>query len=145
MAWLGSSLDGRWMESPHEASTALSAFEHSFANGLLLAATQCQADERPVLLVGFDVQVVGALGSVTRSEGLLAVALVLSPVLDGARCAFEASLVPRGDGDAGPPLHSPAAQALAVDPANPNHIVAAAGGAFLSSRDGGQTWAPPSL
>lgn len=67
----------------HEASTALSAFDHSFANGLLAAAAQCAADARPVLLVAYDVAVVGALASVTRSEGLLALALVLSPQRSG--------------------------------------------------------------
>lgn len=38
-----------------------------------------------------------------------------------------------------------AAPILAVDPADPNHVVAAdAAGAMLSSRDGGATWAAPS-
>jgi hypothetical protein len=98
----------------HEASTALTAFEHSFANGLLLAATQCLADERPVLLVGFDVPVAGALRSVTRSEGLLAVALVLSTDMSGQRIAsFDAALVPRTEGSAAPAPSSPAAQSLA--------------------------------
>jgi Beta-ketoacyl synthase, N-terminal domain len=62
-----------------QASTALTAFEHSFAAGLLEAATQCAADEGPVLLVGYDIEARGALKSVTRSRGLLAAALVLSP------------------------------------------------------------------
>lgn len=62
-----------------QASTALTAFEHSFAAGLLEAATQCAADDRAVLLVGYDVEARGALRSVTRSRGLLAAALVLSP------------------------------------------------------------------
>ncbi len=98
----------------HEASTALTAFEHSFANGLLTAAAQCLADERPVLLVGFDVPVAGALRSVTRSEGLLAVALVLSPNMSGQRIAsFDATLLPRAPGTAAPALVSAAAQALA--------------------------------
>lgn len=98
----------------HEASTALTAFEHSFANGLLLAATQCLADDRPVLLVGFDVPAAGALRSVTRSEGLLAVALVISPYMSGQRiAAFDAALVPRTEGSAAPEPSSPAAQALA--------------------------------
>ena len=39
-----------------------------------------------------------------------------------------------------------AAPILAVDPADPNHVVAADdGGAILSSRDGGVTWAAPSV
>ena len=97
----------------HEASTALTAFEHSFANGLLLAATQCLADDRPVLLVGFDVPAAGALRSVTRSEGLLAVALVLSPDMSGHRlAAFDATLAPRAEGSPAPAPSSPAAQSL---------------------------------
>ena len=98
----------------HEASTALTAYEHSFANGLLTAAAQCLADERPVLLVGFDVPVAGALRSVTRSAGLMAVALVLSPEVSGqAEAVFDAALQPRADGSPAPALESPAAQALA--------------------------------
>lgn len=98
----------------HEASTALTAFEHSFANGLLTAAAQSLADERPVLLVGFDVPVAGALRSVTRSEGLLAVALVLSPDMSGQHsAAFDAVLQPREPASAAPAPRSPAAQALA--------------------------------
>lgn len=62
-----------------EASNAVSAFEHSFASGLLEAAVQCAADETPVLLVGYDTPTVGALTSATDSRGLLAVALVLAP------------------------------------------------------------------
>jgi hypothetical protein len=98
----------------HEASTALTAFEHSFANGLLMAATQCLVDQRPVLLVGFDVAVCGALRSVTRSEGLLAVALVISNDM-GGRClaAFEAGLQPRDPALAPPALQSVAARQLA--------------------------------
>ncbi|MGZ5893550.1 MAG: beta-ketoacyl synthase chain length factor, partial [Caldimonas sp.] len=42
------------------ASTALTAFDASFAAGLLEAATQCIADDRAVLLVACDVQAVGA-------------------------------------------------------------------------------------
>lgn len=60
-------------------STALSGFGRSFAVGLLEAASICAADDRPVLLVGFDTEARGALLSVNRSRGLLGVALVLSP------------------------------------------------------------------
>jgi len=62
-----------------ETSTALSAFDASFAAGLLEAATQCSADDRAVLLVAFDVEASGALASVVASDGLLACALVLAP------------------------------------------------------------------
>lgn len=95
------------------ASTALTAFDASFAAGLLEAATQCVADERAVLLVAYDVQAVGPIATVTKSEGLLAAALVLAPAHsnDPDRLNFQASLI------AGPsavaPLHSSAAHALA--------------------------------
>ena len=61
------------------ASTAVSAFEHSFAAGLLEAATQAVVEDRAVLLVGYDIEARGALATTTASRGLLAVALVLAP------------------------------------------------------------------
>ena len=62
-----------------QASTALSAFRSSFAVGCLEAAMQCVADDRAVLLVGYDTAAGGALADSTQSEGTLAMALVLSP------------------------------------------------------------------
>ena len=62
-----------------QASTAVSAFECSFAAGLLEALTQCAADARPVLLVGYDIAACGALASTNDSRGLLAAALVIAP------------------------------------------------------------------
>ncbi len=96
----------------HEASTALSAFDASFGAGLLEAAIQCQADERPVLLVAFDVAATGALASVTESTGLLACALVLAP-REGARtvASFDWSLA-GGTGRAAP-IRSKAARSVA--------------------------------
>ena len=96
----------------HQASTALTAFEWSFANGLLAAATQCQADEQAVLLVGYDIEAVGALASVTRSSGLLAMALVLSPVATGRSLARLGWALAPGGG-AATPLRHDAARALA--------------------------------
>jgi hypothetical protein len=96
------------------ASSALTAFDTSFAAGLLEAATQCAADDRAVLLVAFDVPATGALASVTASEGLLAAALVIAPVVPGALSRgprFRAALV-SGIRPA-PPLRSVAARALA--------------------------------
>jgi beta-ketoacyl synthase-like protein len=61
------------------ASNAISAYGNSFAAGLLEAAVQCAADQEAVLLVGYDIAAVGALASVTRSEGLLAAGMVLAP------------------------------------------------------------------
>ncbi len=96
----------------HAPSTALSAFTHSFAAGWLEAAGQCQADQRPVLLVGYDTAACGALASVNRSVGLLGVALVLSPQRSAhSRWAAQWSLCA---GAAVPmPLHDWALQALA--------------------------------
>ncbi|HEY4958358.1 MAG TPA: beta-ketoacyl synthase chain length factor, partial [Caldimonas sp.] len=95
-----------------EASTALSAFDASFAAGLLEAAVQCQADARAVLLVAFDVEAIGALASVTASEGLLACALVLAPrPSEKTVAAFDWSLA---SGPVAPaPLRSAAARTLA--------------------------------
>jgi hypothetical protein len=96
------------------ASTAVSAFDCSFAAGLLEAASQVAADDRAVLLVGYDVAACGALASTTASRGLLAVALVLAP-RPGARtlASLDVSLV------SGParcvPLRSEAAQSLAAN------------------------------
>ncbi|MDH6168732.1 hypothetical protein M2282_003896 [Variovorax boronicumulans] len=61
------------------ASNSVSAFEYSFATGLLEAAVQCAADHSPVLVVGYDTPTVGPLTSVTDSRGLLAVAMVIAP------------------------------------------------------------------
>ena len=94
-----------------EASTALTAFDASFAAGLLEAATQCASDGRPVLLVAFDVEAAGALASVTASRGLVAGAIVLSAEPgDRSLAAFDWSLVP---GPTSPPaLRSEAARSL---------------------------------
>ena len=72
---------GYWTIGTHcmQASTALTAYESTFAAGLVEAASQCAADAQAVLLAGFDIAAVGALRSVVASSGLLAVALVLAP------------------------------------------------------------------
>jgi Beta-ketoacyl synthase, N-terminal domain len=96
----------------HAPSTALAAFDHSFASGLLEAASQAAASGAPVLLVGFDTEAAGPLASVNRSRGLLGVALVLSPTQNAASSwALDWTL---RSGDAvRAPLQSSAAQALA--------------------------------
>ena len=95
-----------------EASSALTAFDASFAAGLLEAATQCEADRRPVLLVAFDVEATGPLATVTVSRGLVAGALVLAPgPSERTVAAFEWQLAPGPSMRA--PLRSAAAQAIA--------------------------------
>jgi len=96
------------------ASSAVSAFDASFGAGLLEAVTQCAADERAVLLVAFDVAAVGALASVTQSEGLFAAAWVIAPPGDRPQApgrSFAATLV--GGPTTPPPLRSAAARELA--------------------------------
>jgi Beta-ketoacyl synthase, N-terminal domain len=94
------------------ASTALAAFEMSFAAGLLEAASQCASAEAPILLVGFDTEATGPLASVNTSRGLLGVALVLSPTPRAASLwQLQWSLASRPA--AAPALRSAAAQALA--------------------------------
>ena len=95
----------------HAASTALAAFDGSFAAGLLEALCQCEADAQPVLLAACDTEARGPLLSVNRSRGELAMGLVLSPRRGpGSAWALEWWLQP---GPAAPLcLHSGAAQAL---------------------------------
>lgn len=77
-----------------EASTALTAWGQTFANGLLEAAVQCLADDTPVLLVAYDVGARGPIAAVTPSEGLLAAALVLAPAAQGTGRALRLGLLP---------------------------------------------------
>ncbi len=102
----------------HAPSTALAGYDHSFALGLLEAASQCVADLCPVLLVGFDTGAQGALASVNTSRGLLGVGLVLAPQ-PGPRSLWSLDLAlhtatPGAAHGAAPrPLRSAAARALA--------------------------------
>jgi len=98
----------------HAPTTALAAYGHSFAAGLLEALVQCAADARPVLLVGTDTEAGGPLASVNTSRGLLGVALVLAPQR-GARSLWrlDAALYPAPTAPV--PLTSDAAQALATN------------------------------
>jgi hypothetical protein len=61
------------------ASTAMSASSHTWANGLLEAATQAMCSGGPVLLVAYDMAASGALACVTPTDAPLSVALVLAP------------------------------------------------------------------
>ena len=94
------------------ASTALAAFNETFATGLLEACVQCTADAQAVLLVACDTEASGALRSVNRSRGLLAVALLLAPVR-GAASGWALDWSVQDASVAVPVLHSAAARALA--------------------------------
>ena len=60
------------------AATAISAFDATFAQGLLEAMVQLAVGNEAVLLVGYDGYATGPLARVSRSEGVLGAALVLS-------------------------------------------------------------------
>ena len=64
-------------------ATALSAHRASFAQGLLEALAQLACGEEAVLLSAYDTAGAGPLGDVSRSEGLLGGALVLSAANGG--------------------------------------------------------------
>jgi hypothetical protein len=69
----------------HAPSTAISAWHGSFAQGLIEAMTQLATGVEAVLLVAYDSQSIGPLGRVSRSEGLLGAALVLTREGEGPR------------------------------------------------------------
>ena len=71
---------GYWTIGTHcmAATTAISAYDCSFAQGLLEAATQSHAAGTPILLVAYDGESRGALTEISHSKGLLAAALVVN-------------------------------------------------------------------
>lgn len=91
---------GYWTIGAHcmQAATAISAYDASFAEGLLEALMQLDAGADAVLLVGYDTGATGPLRSVHDCSGLLGGALVLSRNGAGPRLS-----VRLGDGDADAP------------------------------------------
>jgi hypothetical protein len=75
-----------------QPSLAVAAHRCTFALGLLEAAAQCVTQQQPVLLVAYDMQTLGTIAQLTRSEGRIAVAMVLKPVAAGAAGASGAAL-----------------------------------------------------
>lgn len=63
--------------------TAISAYQYTFAAGLLEAATQVVCEHRTVLYVAFDIESKGPLATMAASCGLLGAALVLAPFYRG--------------------------------------------------------------
>lgn len=62
-----------------EPYTAVSAYEHTFGQGLLESASQAASDQLPVLYVAFDIESRGPLSTMAPSKGLLGGALVIAP------------------------------------------------------------------
>ncbi|KGM54915.1 hypothetical protein N799_06930 [Lysobacter arseniciresistens ZS79] len=81
-------------------ATAISAFDASFAQGLVEALAQLATGAEAVLLVGYDGTSTGPLARVSRSEGLLGAALLLSRGVRNDLPTLQATLGDDGaDGD----------------------------------------------
>lgn len=100
-----------------EPSTALSAFDYTFGQGLLEALSQVGAEDKRVLFSAYDIEAVGAMRSVTTSRGLLGGALVLAPAR-GARSTAQLSwqVVRSGDTPAAEPMPAGVDEAVADNP-----------------------------
>ena len=61
-----------------QATTAISAYDATFAEGLLEALLQLHAGHEAVLLAAYDGHATGPVAAVSRSDGLLGAAFVLS-------------------------------------------------------------------
>ena len=85
-----------------QAATAISAYDATFAQGLLEAMVQLATGSEAVLLVGYDGHAIGPLARVSRSEGVLGAALVLSRLprdgLPQLRVTLDDGHVGPGDG-----------------------------------------------
>lgn len=82
---------GYWHIATHsmQASTSLSAFDASFAAGLLEAAVQCRAGGLPVLLVASDVPYPEPLHALRPLPDSFALALLLAPQGAGPRLTLQ--------------------------------------------------------
>ena len=81
-------------------ATAISAYDASFAQGLLEALAQLHAGAPAVLLVAYDTEATGPLTEISRSQGLLGAAMVLASPSHAGAPRLRATLV---DADAPPP------------------------------------------
>ncbi len=97
------------------AATAISAYRASFGQGLIEALGLLAAGEEAVLLVAYDAEACGPLAAVSRSEGLLGGALLLSrEQRNGAR-----SIATRLEHEAAPAATSALAQRFAANAMQP--------------------------
>ncbi len=72
--------------------TSVSGYYYTFGEGLLEAASQALSENTPVLLVAFDIEARGPVGTMQPSRGVFAGALVISPEASErcvARLVFE--------------------------------------------------------
>ena len=119
----------------HAATTAISSYQATFAQGLLEAMAQLSSGTEAVLLVAYDAPSAGPLAAVSRSEGLLGAALVLARSPSHAHVRLRATLV-----DAAAPAPGGALaerlDANAMSPMLPLFQTLAAGGDLVSLHAG---------
>ena len=100
-----------------QPSTALSAFDHTFGQGLLEALSQVAADDTRVLYTAYDIEAVGPMRCVTSSRGLLGSALVLAPARgEHSRARLAWQVVRNGDVPTEEPLPAGVPEAVAGNP-----------------------------
>ncbi|MET0582714.1 MAG: beta-ketoacyl synthase chain length factor [Pseudoxanthomonas sp.] len=96
-------------------ATAISAYDATFAQGLLEALAQLATGTEAVLLVGYDSTATGPLGHVSRSQGLLGGALLLvadpQPGMARLRARLQDAAEPRLENE-GPLSHLAAGNAM---------------------------------
>jgi hypothetical protein len=95
----------------YAAYTALSAFEYTFATGLLETVTQVICDNRPVLYVAFDIEAKGPLATIAPSRGLFGTALVITP--GAANASKQMTPSDQSPATTATPAQTPAAAELA--------------------------------
>jgi len=120
-----------------QPATAISAFDATFAQGLVEALVQLAAGSEAVLLVGYDGASAGPLAAVSRSEGLLGGALVLSRA---ARARGQRLRLEFDDGDIEPASGALARRAAdnAMAPMLPLFDALASGQSQLALKSGPQ-------
>lgn len=92
--------------------TAVSAWRHTFAAGLVETLAQVHAEHRPVLLAAYDVESRGPLATVVPSDGMLACALIVVPAPSERSIARLDWRVSQGEGAIKPEARSAAGRAL---------------------------------
>lgn len=97
-----------------QSSTALSCYDDSFAAGLLEAVTFVCVEERPVLLVAYDLAVPFPLNEARPIGAGFAVAFVMGPPTDSALATMQLRLEEAGEGGASR-LHDPELERMRVD------------------------------
>lgn len=116
------------------ATTAVSAYDCTFAQGLLEAVVQSRASDAPVLLVAYDAHSIGAIDAISHSEGLLAGALVVNTRNDARGPRMTLSLGPGVATPSGGTLHARFARNAMAPMLPVLELLASADGGILELR-----------